>query len=159
MALLFAAGCRSVAVEPEAPTADLGPPGPASAGLVAHMGVPVRGLLESGEKRTVVEVCVREVALAGKKGPAFVRFTMRLCTEQGETSAEECRPSKRPGWNYDAVPEGWSGDAVSGVPFRRMYGSAADGSSAAWEIDATADVLDAERVRFTVSGQFWTCIK
>ena len=125
--------------------------GPGSLTLDAEAGTPVRGPMESQGKRTLVEVCVTEVAAAGPQRPALVRFTMRLCSEDGATNGKELRVSKRPGWNYDALPEGWSSDEVSGVPFHRYF--SCEGGTA-WEIDAIADELEGGGARFTVRGEY-----
>ena len=130
--------------------------GPGSLTLDAEAERPVRGRMESQGKSSFVEVCVKEVAAAGTERPALVRFTMRLCSEDGTTNATELRPSERPGWNYDALPRGWSSDAVGGVPFHRFFEWP---MGTGWDVDALAEVLEGGTVRFTVLGKCQCCTK
>jgi hypothetical protein len=130
--------------------------GPGSVTLEAKPDSPVRVRLESHGEWVLVEACVKEVAKARPGLPPFVRFTMRLCDGYGTTYGEELRPSRRPGRNLDAVPEGWAGDAVAGVPFHRYF--ACPGGTA-WEVDAVADDIGGGAVRFTLLGEYRSCTK
>ena len=130
--------------------------GPGSVALEARVDSPVRGVLVSNGRQILVEVRLQEVAAPLEKRPGLARFSMRLRDEDETVQVEELRPSKRPGWHYDAVPDGWSGDAVSGVPFFRYF---ARSGGTAWEIDGILDVLDGGGVRFTLRPVFQICTK
>lgn len=130
--------------------------GPESLSLETDADRPSRGRMVSGTRSTFVEVRAVEVAPAAKGHPGLVRFALRLCSEDGTTSGRDLRSSRRPEGRYYAPPEGWTDSAVGGEPFHRYF--ACEGGTA-WEVDGIADVLDGERVRFTLRGEWIACTK
>ena len=130
--------------------------GPGSIALETDGDRPARGRMESYERSTFVEVRAVEVAPVSKSHPGLVRFSMRLCAEDGTTSGKDLRASRRPADRYYAPPEGWTDGVVGGEPFHRYY--ACPGGTA-WEVDGIADVLDGGRVRFHLRGKWIACTK
>lgn len=119
--------------------------------LEAALDTPVRGLLRtSGGARTYIEFRAKEILTAASpEGPARVRYTLRFCTEDGE-STTEMRFVTAP----DAVgdePVVTPIDEVSaGEPFQRTFVS---GDGARWTLHATVEVTEARSVRFTLRGE------
>lgn len=122
--------------------------------LEAVVGEPVRGRLRYYSMWTYPEVCVREVVPATAETPAQVRFTLRLCTEDGRTEARAMRWSKKTGWKVlltDAIFETTVG-GTRHVFFECPYGTA-------WEVDVTADGVESDRVRLSIRGEWRACTK
>jgi hypothetical protein len=117
-------------------------------------GHPVRGRLRSHTMWTYVEACVQEVVAATTDTAARVRYTLRLCAEDGRTEAIALGWSKEEG-RRTLFPDSIYETAVGGES--HLYFSCPYGT--AWEVDATADSLQGDRVRLSVRGRWLACTK
>ena len=122
--------------------------------LDAALGDTARGRLRSYDLWTFAEVHVKEIVAATPEQPAHVRYTMRLCTEDGRTEAIARAWSKEEGRKTlftDSIYE-TARDATSHLYFECPYGTA-------WEVDATVEGIDGDRVRLAVRGEWRACTK